>query len=53
MVPAGTGVRSSQPRGALGRKTMPRGPFTFVAINLVVDLLYGFLDPRIRLGAKA
>jgi peptide/nickel transport system permease protein len=27
--------------------------FTFVVINLVVDLLYGFLDPRIHHGAKA
>lgn len=24
--------------------------FSFIFINLVVDLLYGFLDPRIRLG---
>ncbi len=22
--------------------------FTYVAVNLVTDLLYGFLDPRIR-----
>ena len=25
---------------------------TFVAVNLVTDLLYGFLDPRIRLSAR-
>jgi peptide/nickel transport system permease protein len=25
----------------------------FVAINLVVDLLYALLDPRVRLGAAS
>ena len=25
---------------------------TFVAVNLITDLLYGFLDPRIRLSAR-
>jgi len=25
----------------------------FVAINLVVDLLYAWLDPRVRLGGNA
>ena len=26
---------------------------TFVLTNLLVDLLYAWLDPRIRVGAKA
>ena len=26
---------------------------TFILVNLVVDLLYGVLDPRIRSGADA
>ncbi|WP_203432772.1 ABC transporter permease [Jiangella asiatica] len=26
--------------------------FTFVMLNLIVDLLYGYLDPRVRLEAK-
>jgi ABC-type dipeptide/oligopeptide/nickel transport system permease component len=25
----------------------------FIAINLVVDLLYGWVDPRVRLGGRA
>jgi ABC-type dipeptide/oligopeptide/nickel transport system permease component len=27
--------------------------FVFVAINLLVDVLYGYLDPRVRLGGKS
>ena len=25
----------------------------FIAANLIVDITYGFIDPRIRLGARA
>jgi peptide/nickel transport system permease protein len=27
--------------------------FVFIIVNLVTDILYGFLDPRIRVGARA
>jgi peptide/nickel transport system permease protein len=27
------------------------GAVAFVSINLLVDILYGFIDPRIRTGA--
>ena len=26
--------------------------FTFVAVNLAVDLAYAFIDPRVRYGPK-
>jgi ABC-type dipeptide/oligopeptide/nickel transport system permease component len=27
--------------------------FVFILVNLITDILYGFIDPRIRVGAEA
>ena len=42
---------------AIGTRDLPviqggilLGSFLFVTVNLFIDLLYGFLDPRIRYG---
>jgi peptide/nickel transport system permease protein len=26
--------------------------FTFVMVNLVIDILYAFIDPRVRYGSQ-